>query len=223
MVQKKLVPEHFCDLNINIGDAFSMESLSNNKRYPVKLIGLVEGGSLIVSAPKIQGKEFFLPEGQILKVRLIAGKYACGFQTQVICSRRLPYLYSHLSYPSKFEAVAIRQANRVRLNLPTEISEAEPGSLHGDWPRKGLVLDASSGGARIFCHNPLAAVGSKLSVKIAIEVDGVCKALSLLAIVRNISELKDGYQYGVQFLDVSDEERVFISGFVYERMLGQSD
>ncbi len=223
MPQSKLVPQQFCDLNLNIGDSFSMESLSNNKRYPVKLIGLVEGRSLIVSAPKIQGKEFFLPEGQILKVRLIAGKYACGFQTQVICTRRLPYLYSHLSYPVKFEAVAIRQANRVRLNLRSDITEAETGTLHGDWPRKGLIRDVSSGGAKIHCHNPLAAVGSRLTVSVTIEVDGVSKQISLLAIVRNINELKDGYQYGVQFVDVTDEERVYISGFVYEQMLGQSE
>ncbi|MEH6626977.1 MAG: flagellar brake protein [Motiliproteus sp.] len=223
MIRSKLVPERFCDLNLAIGDSFSMESLSNNKRYPVKLIGLVESGSLIVSAPKIQGKEFFLPEGQILKVRLIAGKYACGFQTQVICSRRLPYLYSHLSYPSTFEAVAIRQANRVRLNLRAEISEYQTGTLHGDWPRKGLIMDVSSGGAKIHCHNPLAAAGSKLSICFTIEVDGVRKKVTIQAIVRNISELRDGYQYGVQFVDVTDEERVYISGFVYEQMLGRSE
>ena len=227
MSKLKAVPASFGDLHLNINDTFKVESLSNKKRYPVRLIGMVENASLIVSAPKINGQEFYLPEGQKLRVRLIAGNYACGFMTDVLLSRRLPYLYSHLSYPKKFEAVAIRQSSRVQLNIPVSIFEEHKGTLYGEWPQQGLIADVSSSGARLHCDQPLAATGSELRVNFNTSVDGVIKKMSVSAMVRNITEVPDaeggGFDYGVQFRNISDDDRVYISGFVYEQMLFQSD
>ncbi|MCW8885266.1 MAG: flagellar brake protein [Motiliproteus sp.] len=223
MDQKHVVPNQFSDLHLSVGDSFNIESLANNNRYQVRLIGYVEDDSLIVSAPKIKGKAIQLPEGKLLKVRLIAGKYACGFQTQVICSRRLPFLYSHLSYPEKFNAVAIRQGSRVRLTMAAEIAEAEKGTLHGEWPVSARIVDLSSSGARILSKKPLAASGSRLRVSFQTEVDGIFRQHQLQAIVRNIAEADEGYLYGVQFNGVIDEQRVHISGFVYQQMLGRGE
>ncbi len=223
MNQKSAVPGCFSDLHLNVNDTFSVESLSSQKRYPVRLLGWVDGSSLIISAPKVQGKEFYLPEGQRLKVRMMAGNYACGFETQVLSSRRLPYLYSHLAYPDKFEAVEVRRSRRIRAEIPVIISEQIPGSVHGDWPRSARIVDISSSGARIRCDEPLAAVGSQLVLEFAAQVAGVQRLLEFRGIIRNIEEDdsagKGSFRYGIQFREVDGDDLVYITAFVYEQLL----
>ncbi|MEH6469830.1 MAG: flagellar brake protein [Halopseudomonas sp.] len=222
-----IVPEQFHELRVRTGDLFSVESVSPPKRYPVRLLGFNEGLSLIVSAPSIQGKSFLLPEGQVLRVRLMAGNVACGFQTQVLKNNRVPYLYSHLKYPAKVSSVAVRQASRVELKLPVRIEEFESGELPGEWPKKAMFIDLSSGGGRLHTEQPIAAVGSELKLTFKVVIDGVERASQIKAIVRNITEVgaspdQAALQYGVQFLDVSDNDRVHISGYVYEQIIDQS-
>lgn len=220
----KRVPKNFKDLNLSVNDVFSVETLSGKQRYPVRLIGWVDNQSLIVTAPRVNGKEFYLKEDTLLKVRLIADNYACGFQTKVLVSHRSPFLYSHLAYPSNFEAVAVRQASRVKMSLPVEIREAQAGSLIGDWPRKETIVDVSHSGARIQSVESLAAVGSELVLHFEVTVDTIKRHLEVPCVVRNIAEVSDSvvgeaFQYGVQFDKLSDNDRVYICGYVYEQMI----
>lgn len=226
MPAKDNLPTSFEELRIHPGDAFSVETVNPAKRYPVRLIGFLAGESLVVKNPCVQGKTILLPEGRPLRVRLMADNIACGFQTRVLRNCRLPYLYAHLAYPQAIKSVAVRQASRVELRLPVQLAEREPGALPGDWPKKALIIDMSSGGARLHCRQPVAAVGSELSLRFRVVVDSVSCEESVRAVVRNIAEVGEtpenaAYQYGVQFLDVSDEDRVRISGYVYEQMINQ--
>ncbi|HEY5718018.1 MAG TPA: flagellar brake protein [Motiliproteus sp.] len=224
MVDKAQLPDRFSELRIRPGDQFSVETINPPKRYPVKLIGYSEGDSILVSPPTIQGKTFLLPEGQLLRVRLMADNVACGFETQVMRNCRLPFLYTHLSYPKAIKSVAVRQASRVMLRLPVVIDEFVKGDLPGEWPKQGLIIDMSSGGARLHCKKPVAAVGSELKLSFSVTIDSVCRPQQVRAIVRNITEVGEcaedfAYQYGVQFKDVEDEDRIRISGYVYEQII----
>jgi len=224
MADKAPLPSRFSELRIRPGDAFSVETLNPPKRYPVRLIGFSDGDSVLVSPPTVQGKTFLLPEGQLLRVRLMADNVACGFETQVIRNCRLPFLYTHLSYPKTIKSVAVRQASRVVLKLPVLMDEFEPGELPGEWPKQGLIIDMSSGGARLHCKKPVAAVGSELKLNFKVTVDSIVRAQQVRAVVRNITEVGEcaedfAYQYGVQFFDVVDEDRIRISGYVYEQIV----
>lgn len=220
----KRVPESFKDLKLNVNDVFNIEPLSSKKRYPVRLIGYTEKKSVLVSVPRLKGKDFLLNDGALLRVRLIADNYACGFETRVLASHNSPYLYMHLEYPRTLEAVAVRKASRVRMSLPVEISEQEEGAVIGKWPRNETIVDVSNTGARVQSLHPLAPVGSEVILKFSVTVDTIERKLEVPAIIRNIAEVTDphmgeAYQYGVQFESLSDDDRVYICGFVYERML----
>ncbi|WP_210396686.1 flagellar brake protein [Motiliproteus sediminis] len=218
------LPTRFAELRVQPGDAFSVETITPPKRYPVRLIGYSEGDSLLVSTPRIQGKTFLLPEGQLLRVRMMADNIACGFETRVLHNCRTPFLYAHLAYPKSIKSVAVRQASRVALKLPAIVAEFEPGALPGQWPKKGLIIDMSSGGARLHSKEPVAAVGSELRLRFRVMIDTVERDEQVRAIVRNITEVGQGpedagYQYGLQFMDVGEEDRIRISGYVYEQIL----
>ncbi len=224
----KRVPTNFKALKLSVGDVISLESISAKSRYPVKLIGYLENQSIIVSVPRSNGKEFLLKDGTILRVRMIADNFACGFQTKVLAHQVSPFLHIHLQYPEKLEAVAVREASRVRLALPVSIDEAEPGLLIGEWPRNETLVDVSNTGARIQCAEGLAPVGSDLILKFSVSVDDIVRNLEVKATVRNITEVSDPaqgevFQYGVQFQPISDDDRVYICGYVYEQMLYQGD
>jgi len=224
MADKAPLPTRFSELRIRPGDAFSVETLNPPKRYPVRLIGFAEGETVLVSPPTVQGKTFLLPEGQLLRVRLMADNIACGFETQVMRNCRLPFLYTHLSYPKSIKSVAVRQASRVMLKLPVTLDEFVGGDLPGEWPKSGLIIDMSSGGARLHCKKPLAMVGSELKLSFNVSIDSVTRPQQVHAVVRNITEVGEcaedfAYQYGVQFFDVEDEDRIRISGYVYEQII----
>lgn len=220
------IPTNFKELKLNVGDSIGLESVSTKSRYPVKLIGYLEGQSIIVTVPRINGKEFLIKEGTSLRVRMIADNYACGFQTRVLSYQTSPFLHFHLEYPSKLEAVAVRQASRVRLALPVSIDEVDKGELIGEWPRNEVLVDVSNTGARIQCTEGLAPVGSDLNIKFTVTVDGISRNLKVRSVVRNIAEVTDPdrgevFQYGLQFQPLSDDDRVYICGYVYEQMLYQ--
>lgn len=220
----KRVPTSFKELKLNVGDPIRLESVSAKTRYPVKLIGYLDGQSIIVTVPRINGKEFLIKEGTSLRVRMIADNYACGFQTKVLTYQASPYLHFHLEYPEKLEAVAVRQASRVKLALPVSIDEVDKGELIGEWPRKEILVDVSNTGARIQCSEGLAPVGADLNIKFTVSVDGISRDLSVRSVVRNIAEVCDPdrgevFQYGLQFQPLSDDDRVYICGYVYEQML----
>jgi c-di-GMP-binding flagellar brake protein YcgR len=221
-----ILPSSFSELNLKCGDAFSIETLSPAKRYPLRLIGFVEKGSLVVTAPQVQGKSFLLPEDQLLKVRLMASTVACGFSSKVMRTCRAPYLYMHLAYPDKIEAVTVRQASRVQLALLTRIDAFKTGDLPGVWPKKGQIIDLSSGGARILSMQPIAATSSALWITFKLVIESVERIVKVKAVVRNIAEVgkspeEAAYQYGVQFLDVDDDDKIRIAAYVYEQMSRQ--
>lgn len=224
----KRVPTNFKALKLNVGDVIGLESITAKSRYPVKLVGYLEGQSIIVTVPRINGKEFLLKSGTLLRVRMIADNYACGFQTKVLSHHASPYMHIHLEYPEKLEAVAVREASRVRLSLPVSIDEVDKDMLIGEWPRSEVLVDVSNTGARIQCAEGLAPVGSELDLKFSVSVDDIRRDLSIRSTVRNITEVSDPeqgevFQYGVQFQPISDNDRVYICGYVYEQMLYQGD
>ncbi len=222
----KLLPRNFADLYLRVGDSFSIETLTPAKRFPVKILGYMEHQSLIVTCPIVQGRPFMLKEDQLLKVRLMAGTVVCGFATKVLRVCRSPYLYMHLQYPEKIEAVEVRKASRVRVKLPTLLQEQEVGTLYGQWPKRGEISDLSRTGCGLIADQPVAAKGDRIIINALLEVDGERRKVAIPSLVRNVAEIDDDpqalrYQYGIEFQELAPQDRIWLSAYVYEQRIRQ--
>lgn len=112
------------------GEIVRLESHSPPKRYSVQLIGLREGASVIVSAPRQVATTRPLNEGAALTLRLMAGNWVCAFETRLLKIHSAPYPHWHLAYPSRVDAQRVRQHTRVPVNLAVvvDLDEPEPGA-----------------------------------------------------------------------------------------------
>lgn len=98
---------------------------------------------------------------------------------------------------------------RATLKWPVSVKVEDP-------VMEGITKDISAGGAYVCCARPLA-----LNEVFEMSINAPDKSLNVKAEVvwTNVSEFDDKINpqgMGVRFLDISDEDRLFISGAVTE-------
>ena len=207
------------DIGVHIGDVIHLESTSGDVRFRVRLIGLVPGRSLIVTAPESSGQLVAVPEGLKFAARVFADDEAVGFSCVVERTCTQPYPYLHLSYPQALEATPTRQARRARVHLTgTAESDQDPGrsvavSLH----------DISTTGALLWSDTQLGKVGEALVLRVPVETDQLGdQSAELLCEIRNVYEEPDHgtarWRYGVEFTSMSSATALALRALVYRRL-----
>jgi len=205
------------------GEIVHLESHSPRKRYSVQLIGLREGGSVIVSAPRQVAMTGGLNEGAALTLRLMAGNWICAFETRLLKIQSSPYPHWHLAYPSRVDTQRVRQHTRVPVNLAVgvDLDEAMPGG--GEYPLRAWCTNIHLAGACIEAPRQLAREGQKIFVTARVRVAGIDHVLLMPALVRNVHESEGGrfsvISHGVEFVDLEEETRLILAGFVYQQHL----
>ncbi|MDP1924970.1 MAG: flagellar brake protein, partial [Thiobacillus sp.] len=88
-------------IKLAIGDAIQLQFQSDVEpsRSFVTLIGYLEGQSVVVTTPIINGSMMLVREGQDFVVRLFSGKSAYAFTTSAKRVTNTPYPHLHLAYP----------------------------------------------------------------------------------------------------------------------------
>jgi hypothetical protein len=210
-------------LKPQIGERVRLETRSPRGRYSVQLIGLREGASVIVSAPRTSGTPLLLNEGAPVTLRLMAGNWICAFDTRLLKIQTTPYHHWHLAYPTRIDAQRVRQHTRVPVNLAVavDIDDLEPAAV--DYPMTACCTDIHLAGACIEAPRLLARVGQKIFITARIAVAGIDHVLLVPALVRNVHESESGsfsvISHGVEFVDLEEETQLILAGFVYQQHL----
>lgn len=209
-------------LGLQVGDALSLESSDHSMRYSVRLIGYLPNGSVLVTQPLVEGKQVLLKPGRPFTVRSAVRNKVFAFNTQVKHNPMQPYPYVHLEYPKAMLALEVRNAERMKVEIPAEVySDFDTGS--GEWPKGAVVTDLSRTGAGIRSDSMLGREGDELKLKCTLTVADITKVFSLASIIRsrNYTSVADyvgpRYSYGLQFVNLSEAARIVLSGFIYEQ------
>ena len=220
--EAKETPQPFESLGVSVGTPLTIETVSANRRVSVKVLGYAAGKSLLVSAPLKEGKEQLLEVGEVVAVRLLIKKQICAFETRVKYRSLQPYSYYHLEYPTELVSLQVRSSERVSVNIPVLInSDFDIGM--GEWPKQALITDLSKTGAAITSDSSFGESGHEVIVKLDVEVSGLKRTLSLNSIIRNketTNSESQQFSFGVQFVDLKDEDILSLTGFIYENDLG---
>lgn len=200
------------------GDLIQLQTMSttNAERYQVRMIGFHAPVSLLVTAPTSQGKLVFVKEGQQFLVRGFVGKDAVAYKTRVLKSNLSPFPYLHLAYPDSVQSMRIRSSARVQVDLVTAITREGAGQA------SAKMTDISVGGARLLSPRPVANKNETVKVSFRINPAGLDVYMTLNALVRAVSaddSLDGQIATGIEFVDISEQDRLYLTNMVYQNLL----
>jgi hypothetical protein len=209
------------DLQLAVGTVLNLQNLSDKSgsRIQVRVLGYLEGQSIIATLPGA----FLLPTdlrlGDEVTARYLMGRSVCGFKTRVVRVCISPYPYFHLEYPNDVQRMDVRQAERAQVSLA---AHAEGGS----GTAQVELRDLSAGGALVVATGELGNVGDALKLSFELTFGDVTRQMSTGATIRSATPLQrqesdeSVFRYGVQFQDLDESDRIFVRGFVFEQLAG---
>jgi hypothetical protein len=210
------------DLQLAVGTVLNLQNLSDKSgsRIQVRVLGYLEGHSIIATLPGA----FLLPTdlrlGDEVTVRYLMGRSVCGFKTRVVRVCSSPYPYFHLEYPNDVQRMDVRQAERAQVSLAGQAEGASDTA-------QVELRDLSAGGALVVATRELGNVGDALKLAFELTFGDVTRRMSTSATIRSATPLQrqEGsepvFRYGVQFQDLGESDRIFVRGFVFEQLAGQ--
>jgi Flagellar protein YcgR/PilZ domain len=204
------------ETRIQPGDAMQIQSSLDSSRFSVKLIGYHKGKSVVITNPVQDGTAIYLKEGQAFVARIFSGRYVFAFPCSVLASAVKPYPYVHLSYPADVAGVNIRKGERATLRT---IAAFDTDDGHRG---AGVIVDLSGGGAFFLSKSHEIAMGRHLILKFKLIINTIEYVLELPGHVRSVrpndEEPALGTGYGIQFADVSAEDNLVLSTFIYQQI-----
>ncbi|MBI3712945.1 MAG: flagellar brake protein [Burkholderiales bacterium] len=200
----------------HVGEPFYLQVQENpNVRYTVRLIGYVKNQSILVTAPRIDGRGAIIRDGQNFIVRSFPGKKAYAFTASALKSVYTPHAYLHLSYPKIIRCSAIRQSSRASVKIIASISVGTPEQI-------GAVSlsDISMGGTSGILKRAIGKKGDEGIIKFKVNTAGEDAYLSIPIIVRSIVETEntDEFRYGFEFVNIPTQSKIILSSFVHQTL-----
>lgn len=212
------------DLDINIGMPLNMQLLvgESKRRHDVLVIGYLKGESLLVTMPRESGAlAKIFPHDEYI-VRYFKGKSIFAFKCKILHVAKIPFWHLYLEYPKNVEKVDIRQAERIRISVTAQTMAN--GEKH--W---SVIRDLSAGGAQVVLNKEVGKAGEHIELFFDLKIGEIEREIHLVALIRNVRTGKSDttgkpeYIYGVEFMDPSEQDVVFVQGFVYEQLLTNRD
>jgi len=209
------------DFKVKLGDLIQLQFIPQDgrERLTAKVIGHNPDKSIIISAPNVNGKFPLLKENQLFVVRMLQGNDVYGFESSTLKYYSVPYPHVHLSCPKDLECITVRGSRRVGTEIIVSVTTV-------DNPNKSMsisMLNTSATGALLQTSNILGGLDDEVNISIELEIAQIKKYLRVKAIIRNISMPEDDAdklnKYGVQFLELNDEQTLIINAYVYEQIV----
>lgn len=213
-------------LRIPLGTTLQIQATvpENAPRYVVKLVGALPGGSLVITAPAVDGKVQIVREGQRFNVRVLKGESVLGFVCQVLTASLKPYPHLHLEYPENVEKIVVRKGRRVHAEVDAKVRNTADPNEEASFQQATLV-DLSESGARIASESSLGEEGDMLHLKFGLDVSGEREEIEVVADLRNVIERADTEDgnltlfTGVQFHPLSRFHQVLLHAWVTNQAL----
>ena len=214
----------FDEIKLDIGDTLQLQTQSDSgqSRYYVKLIGYLQGKSILVTTPTQDGKVLLMREGQSFVVRMFSGKSVFAFGATIFKVANVPFPHLHLTYPNSVRGLVVRRGARARDNQIAAVVGGD-GRTHA-----ASIDDQSMGGAMLTGKSPMGVKDDRLTIKFRVVVSDVEQLLTIPAVLRSVhaSAATEGVapqvQHGVQFEDLPHAEQVVLSAFVYRILFEES-
>jgi len=184
-----------------VGLTLSIETYYKNYTA-IRLLGWERDIFLMTNAASAQGDLAGIKSNDVLKIRFLREGNAYGFVADVLHVQFYPFPLMFLSYPGSIEFVKLRIAPRFKVDLPATLRRSSDEVDLAD----STMLDISEGGCGL--KVPFK-TGLKLSPDISYTVTfkALDKELSITCVIRKLKENSEVYTLGLEFQDVSEQDK----------------
>jgi c-di-GMP-binding flagellar brake protein YcgR len=216
------IEKPFAALKLPPGTVMHLDFLGESTGRPrvaLRLIGHLEGGSVLVSAINAQGSVVPFREGELVQAKVVAGNDLAAFTSlvQKVCFSPFPYI--HLGYPDAVQMKVLRRHARVETRL---IVAATREGAEAAGPVPGLGVNLSASGMRFEAGVGLLERGARVRVGLRLPTIGEERTLSIAAVVRSVATTSappDKAHYGLEFDELSPVDRLVVEHFVFQGLL----
>ncbi|WP_417506385.1 flagellar brake protein [Marinomonas gallaica] len=224
----------FKDIVVPMGTNIQIEFISPPGRYSVRVLGRIPGRSLIVSCPKVNGKNIIVRDNQIVNVRLMSATSVCAFSTKIAKSFLEPAGHLHIAYPEYVETSEVRQAVRVEARLICSLEPNGEQPIYGQ--STGVVVDLSTGGCKIVSKEDFGSVNQTMKLALNLQIGEFKHILKLDGEIRNqeiqmMEQLQASiadnaflsrmgveymYVYGIKFNNIEKEQGIPLLAYILD-------
>lgn len=215
------------EFKVTLGDPVQLQFIPDDgrERLSAKIIGHAIHKSLIITAPcDSAGQLALLRENQQFVIRMLQGNRVFGFESEILKYYTMPYPHLHLSHPKDIESLVVRGARRI--NTANRVVSVQSDTLPS--AVSATLLNISMSGALLQCKQALGQLDDKISFSIEPDISGMQKYLRIHAVIRNLSTPQDRdetgddhYRHGLQFLELDEDQRLYITAYVHEQTVKQ--
>ncbi|HYD79967.1 MAG TPA: flagellar brake protein [Paucimonas sp.] len=218
----------FDSMHLQVGSRLQLTLYHGTKpaQYFTSLIGYVKDEYLLVKIPFDNGLPVSLLDGERLTVRAFSGTNVCTFFSTVERLFLKPLYYVHLAFPQMIEGTPLRQALRVKVNIPATLTSPTGGEA------SVVISNLSVAGALLEAEQELVEAHQAIELEFMLvahlhESENVSIPVHAKATVRNVNlvhkanspEDHDKYAYGVQFMELESSHRILLQNLAYEAMV----
>ncbi len=218
---------NFDALRLASGTMIQLQFIDDSReRYQSRLMGHLEGRSILVTHPVQDGRLLRIRSGQRVIARAMTSSAAVAFTSNVEALCSSPYPYLHLHYPELVTMNRIRRSPRSAVTMPVGMVVLSEIPRSAEKPAR--LLDVSPTGARLEAKADHLKVGDEISLTGNFCLSEMERSITLMGIVRarisgaadsSAPQPPDVAHYGVEFQSITEEMRLFLHAFVYQQML----
>jgi c-di-GMP-binding flagellar brake protein YcgR len=195
------------------------EGSNPDEAMTVKLIGVHEGKTLVITAPERDGKLAFVKEGNVYCFRGFSGELVYEFKAAVHKTRFEPYPYLHVDWPQDWQMSRrrLREARRVTVEVPCIVY---PDAECSETFVKAVINDLSVGGASIVFKDRLPKLQPRVKLAFRLQVAGQQVLFEATAeVARQPDKAAAEPSAGLHFDNLSDTERLALHAYVYHQIV----
>lgn len=211
----------FAEVGFPIGTPFTLGVAADPQRlrHAVKLMGWVEGDSLLVTHPRGADHLLAIREGDAFQVRSAHDKWTCTFESTVLRVQLQPFPYLHLSYPSRARVIQVRGNTRVKMGIVASVG------ARGSTVRHACTLrDLSLGGMLVQGRQKIVSPGDEVDVYFRLQFDGERHVFELTGHVRSATPVNEAgapesWNHGIELDPIAEPQRRALKLYLYSRIL----
>lgn len=181
-----------------------LDSKGNMLAHKAQFIAIFSGKSILISMLVDDSRKVSLHAGDTYLIKGFTGKYDFSFSASVLQVDGAQF-NARLSYPQTVTVKFVRSHLRVKLDLSINAPLPEQNT-----PSTITVTDLSIGGAGIASTTPLGSIGKRIHLTLPVEFEKKKMDLNLDSEIRHITETESGLKTGVEFVDVSQHDKLLL-------------
>lgn len=216
------IEKPFAALKLPAGTVMHLDFLGESTGRPrvaLRLIGHLEGGSVLLSAVNAQGAVVPFREGELVQAKVVAGNDLAAFTSLVQKVYFAPFPYIHLGYPDAVQMKVLRRHARIETRL---IVAASREGVDDVGPVPGLAVNLSASGMRFEANAGVLERGARLRMGLRLPTVGEERTLTIPSVVRSVATNTapaGKAHYGLEFDELPPVDRLVLEHFVFQGLL----